>query len=106
MTVKEMLSKKYQDALKNMNAVTWNNLKSASNESGKHIAQIMYMGIEVTANDIRDNGGWNGELFTEISAMRKAKLIASNANRNGNGITKYWLTDKGWKAINKDHAIC
>ena len=57
--------------------------------------------------DIKNNGGWNGELWAEISEMHKAKLLASNKHRMASSqVTKYWLTDKGWKAINKDHAIC
>lgn len=103
MTVKEMLNSKYMEWLKKMNATEWENIKNQP----KHPAEYMYRCLEITVNDIRDNGGWNGELWQEIDNMHKAKLLASNKNRQHYGqVTKYWLTDKGWNAINKDHAIC
>lgn len=107
MTVKEMLARKYEHQLKTMSAVEWRRVNECARVSGKHPARIMYMAIEITANDIWENGGWNGELWAEISAMHKEKLLASNAHRQYSGhVTKYWLTDKGWRAINKGNAIC
>lgn len=107
MTVKEMLYSKYLGKLKAMNKTAWDNMLRDAKTSGKHPAQIMYMGLEITANDIRANGGWNGELYESIQQMHKQKLLASNAHRQYNGqVTAYWLTEKGWKQLNKEHAIC
>ncbi len=103
MTVFEMLDAKYREAMKRMNATTWENIKAQP----QHPAQTVYMGLEITATAIRENGGWTGELFREIDKMHKEKLLASNKHRQANGqVTKYWLTAKGWKHINKEHAIC
>ena len=107
MTIKEMLFNKYAAQLKTMNKVTWDNLMSTSKETGVHPAECMYMGLEITADDIRDNGGWTGELWEEIDRAYKAKLLASNKHRQASGqVTKYWLTKKGFKALNKNGAIC
>ena len=71
------------------------------------LAKYLYMGLEITANDIKANGGWNGELYNEIEQMHKEKLLASNAHfQNPRVITKWWLTAKGFRAINTDHEIC
>lgn len=103
MTVFEMLDTKYRETMKRMNATTWKNIKAKP----QHPAQTVYMGLEITANDIRENGGWSGELFQEIEMMHKEKLLSSNKHRQAHGqVTKYWLTPKGWKHINKEHAIC
>lgn len=103
MTVLQMLDIKYRETMKTMNTVTWKNITSRQ----QHPAQTVYMSLEITANDIRNNGGWAGELFQEIDRMHKEKLLASNKHRQAYGqVTKYWLTAKGWKTINKDHAIC
>ena len=107
MTVKEMLDQKYRTMVKTMSEVQYRLTKERVEKEGKHMAQVMYKAVEITANDIRDNGGWTGELWKEIDAMHKAGLLASNKHRQYHGqVTKYWLTEKGWKAINKDHAIC
>lgn len=107
MTVKEMFYQKYQEMLKNMNRVSWKNFEEQSKSQNKHMAELMYMALEITADDIRANDGWTGELWQEISEMHKAKLLASNAHRQHSGhVTAYWLTLKGFKSINKDHAIC
>lgn len=107
MTVKEILYQKYQTMLKGMNRVTWENYKLQSQREKMHIAELMYMALEITVNDIRENGGWNGELWQEISEMHKAKLLASNAHRQYHGqVTCYWLTKNGFKAINKERSIC
>lgn len=104
MTVAEMFDIKYRNFMKNVNRVTWQNITSQK----RHPAETIYKALEITANDIRDNGGWNGELWQEIKAMHESKLLASNQHRQfyGQDITKYWLTEKGWRYINKDHSIC
>lgn len=103
MTVCEMLETKYRETVKRMSASRWHYI----NEMPQHPAKTIYMGLEITANDIRDNGGYSGEFFQEIDRMHKEKMLASNKHRQAHGeITKYWLTAKGWKCINKDHAIC
>ena len=103
MTVFQLLDEKYRATMKRMNATTWRNITSQP----QHPAQTIYRGLEITAEDIRKNGGWNGELWSEVNEMHKAKLLASNKHKAASGqVTKYWLTDKGWKVINKDHAIC
>lgn len=103
MTVKEILNNKYLEDLKHINSTRWNYIKSLPD----HPAKTMYMGLEITVDDIKANGGYNGELWQEIVAMRKDKMIASNDRRQYSGhVTKYWLTEKGWRALNKDHAIC
>ena len=103
MTVAEMLDTKYRDFMKNVPYESWKWITSQT----KHPAEIIYRGLEITVNDIRKNGGFNGELWQEIKAMHESKLLASNQHRQAHGqITKYWLTEKGWRHINKDHAIC
>lgn len=103
MTVAEMLDIKYRDFMKNVNTTTWKNITMQN----RHPAETIYRGLAITENDIRKNGGWTGELWQEIMVMHKGKLLASSQHRQAHGqITKYWLTDKGWKHINKDHAIC
>lgn len=103
MTVAQMLDIKYREKMKKMNPVAWGNILAQP----RHPAQTIYMTLEITADDIRKNGGWTGELWQEIDSMHKSKLLASNAHRQHSGhVTKYWLTEKGWKAINKDNAIC
>ncbi len=107
MTVKEILYSKYLGKMKAMNKTAWDNLMNESKSRGIHPAQIMYMGLEITENDIRANGGWNGELYESIKQMHKQKLLASNAHRQYHGqVTAYWLTEKGWRLLNKGHAIC
>ena len=103
MTVFEMMDIKYRETMKTMTRENWKNITSMK----EHPAFTIYMGIEITVDDIRKNGGFNGELFREIDRMHKEKLLASNKHRQAHGeVTKYWLTPKGWKVINKDHAIC
>lgn len=103
MTVAEMFDIKYRNFMKNVNRVTWQNIISQK----CHPAETIYKGLEITVNDIRSNGGWNGELWQEIKAMHESKLLASNQHKQFYGqVTKYWLTEKGWRYINKDHSIC
>lgn len=107
MTVKEMFYQKYQNMLKRMNQVSWEDFKMQSKAQNKHMVELMYMSLEITVNDIRSNGGWTGELWQEISEMQKNKLLASNAHRQYSGhVTTYWLTPKGFKFINREHEIC
>lgn len=102
MTVKEILNDKYMRTMKNMTA----NRLAFVNAQPCPI-QYVYMGLEITVNDIKANGGYNGELWQEISEMQKAKLMASNAHRQYSGqVTKYWLTKREWNYINKNHVIC
>ena len=107
MTVKEMFAKKY-DELQNLhNLVFWENAKYYAEAKKMPLAKYLYMVLEITANDIKANGGWDGELYDEIQRMHKEKLLASNAYlQNPRVITKWWLTAKGFKAINADHNIC
>ena len=107
MTVNEMLYKKYLESLKTMNRAKWENIKLDAKSRGVHPAEIMYMGLEITVNDIRKNGGWTGELWKDIQRMHSSKLLASNSHRQYSGhVTAYWLTRKGWAEINADHEIC
>ena len=57
MTVFQLLDEKYRATMKRMNATTWRNITSQP----QHPAQTIYRGLEITAEDIRKNGGWNGE---------------------------------------------
>lgn len=98
MKVKEILDKKYSEWLKNINKKEWENIQYYANAKGMHPAEYMYMCLEITHFDIKSNGGYNGELFVDISNMHKQKLLASNKHKQGYGqITKYWLTKKGLK---------
>ena len=107
MTVSEMFYKKYKESLKTMNRTSWENVQLQSKESGIHPAQIIYMGLEITAFDIKENGGWNGELYQEIKQLHADKQLVSNLHRQAHGqVTAYWLTKKGFRVLNKDHAIC
>ena len=107
MKVIEMLDQKYREKLKTMHGSHWDVIKRDAAARKVHPAEIMYMALEITHNDIKQNGGYTGELWEDIQAMREAKLMASNANRQYSGhVTKYWLTKRGWMAINKNHAIC
>ena len=105
--VKEILYSKYRAALKAMNETAWKNAKQYAAAKKQHLAEYMYMGLEITVTDIKRNGGYNGELWREISEMHRAGMLASNSNRgNSRGETKYWLTRKGFAEVNKNNEIC
>ena len=107
MTVVEMLYKKYCERVKTISGSAWKNVERTAKELHQHPAQVMYMDLNISENDIRANGGYGGELFADIDRMHKAKLLASNKHRQYYGhVTQYWLTKKGFKAINQDHSIC
>ena len=64
------------------------------------LEKYCYMSLEITVNDIKANGGYTGELWNEIRNAHENKLLASNAHRqDARTVTKYWLTNKGYKAI-------
>ena len=106
MKVAEMFELKYRELVKNMNGVTYRNFKARSEYENKHIAELMYMALEITQHDIKANGGYGGELYTELQAMHKSKLVASNKHRQEHGhIDRYWLTKKGFKALNQTENI-
>lgn len=101
MTVKEMLDNKYGEWLKKINKREWENIQFYASAKGMHIAEYMYMCLEITEFDIRANGGYGGELFAEVDGMHKQKMLASNKHRQEHGhVTKYWLTKKGIKQFN------
>lgn len=105
MTVFEMLDIKYREWLKNMNEREWEKLKEEAEYYNKHIAEVMYMHLEITEYDIKKNGGYNGELWKEIKEMHANKLLASNQHRQYHGkVDCYWLTKKGFKHY-KDRLI-
>ena len=107
MTVKEILYQKYLHHLKTMNKVTWENTKYYAAAKKMHLAKYMYLGLEITATDIKENGGWSGDFYREIKEMQQRKELASNQNRQYNGqVTKFWLTEKGFQILNTDHSIC
>ena len=106
-TVKEMLATKYAELQKLYNPVFWENAKYYAEAKKMPLPKYLYMGLEITVKDIKANGGYNGELWNEISQMHADKLLASNAYRQDpRVITKYWLTAKGFRAFNQDHSIC
>ena len=57
MTIKEIFDTKYREWLKNINKTSWENCKAYASEKNMHIAEYMYMCIEITENDIKENGG-------------------------------------------------
>lgn len=106
MTVAKMFEEKYRELLKNMNDRTYENFKARAEYENKHLAELMYMSLEITEHDIKANGGYGGELYTELQTMHKNKLLASNKHRQEHGhIDRYWLTKKGFKALNKSENI-
>lgn len=108
MTVREMYYKKYCATLKQINKAKWEMIMRQSDEKRMHPAEIMYLFyIEITVDDIRLNGGYNGELWREIKELHSKKMMASNAHRQYSGHkTAYWLTIKGFNHFNKSHEIC
>lgn len=107
MTVLEMLDKKYMALLGSIRESDWNNIKECSAEKNWHPAKTMYMALQISEYDIKENGGYTGELYAEIKEMHRNKMLASNVHRQYYGkVTKYWLTPKGFNHLNKNHAIC
>ncbi len=93
--------------MKTMNDRTLENFEKRSECERKHMAELVYMALEITEFDIKKNGGYNSDLYKEIEEMHNNKLLASNKHRQYAGhITAYWLTKKGFKALNKNHEIC
>lgn len=106
MKAAEMFEQKYRELLKNMNGVTYRNFKARAECENKHLAELMYMALEITEHDIKSNGGYGGELYADLQEMHKAKLLASNKHRQEHGhIDRYWLTKKGFKALNQTESI-
>ena len=100
MTVKEMFEKKYTELQGLRNHVWWDNAEYYAKAKKMSLEQYCYMSLEITEKDIKANGGYNGDLWQEIEALHKDKLLASNAHRqNPRVLTMYWLTKKGYKAI-------
>lgn len=106
MTVAKMFDQKYRELLKSMNSVTYRNFKARADCEGKHMAELMYMTLEITEQDIKAHGGYGGELYAELNNMHKAKQLASNKHRQEHGhVDRYWLTKKGFKVLNKNGDI-
>lgn len=106
MTVFEMFDTKYRDMLKTMHDIDWENFKVSAEAKKCHISEYMYMCIEITDKDIKNSGGYSSELYKEISYMYESKMLASNKHRNTSEMTKYWLTKKGFRYLNKNKDIC
>lgn len=101
MTVKEFLEIKYREKMLTITEREYRRLKEYCQLTKKHPAEVVYMAFEITENDINQNGGWNGELYKDLSQMHQQKLVASNKHRQEHGhIDRYWLTKKGFKHLN------
>lgn len=101
MTVKEMLDIKYREWLKNIRRREWENVNIYAEAKKMHVAEYMYMCLEITEQDIKNNGGYNGELYSDLKQMHEKKLLASNQHRQEHGhVDKWWLTKKGMKSLN------
>lgn len=68
------MTKKYRERLKTMNAVTWKNIQIYAKQAKQHIAVYMYWGLEITAADIRANGGYTGELWQELKEWHAKRV--------------------------------
>lgn len=100
MTIKEMLQKKYTELQGMHNPVWWANAKYYAEAKKMTLEKYCFLSLEITVKDIKENGGYNGELWREIETAHANKLLASNAHRqDARTMTKYWLTNKGYKAI-------
>ena len=100
MTVKQFFENKYRDKMLNMAEREWGRIKEQCDFSGKHPAEIIYMGLEITEFDIKANGGYKGELYDDIRKMHEKNLLASNKHRQYHGkVDAWWLTKKGFKAL-------
>lgn len=103
MTVKEFLNEKYLNKMKNISEREWKCVQEAAACKKVHPAEILYRSFEITQNDIKANGGYNGELWNDIKDMHSKKLLASNKHRQEHGhIDRYWLTAKGYKSLKFD----
>ena len=49
-----------------INKVSWENCKYYATAKNMHIAEYMYMCLEITENDIKANGGYNSDFYREI----------------------------------------
>ena len=100
MTVKQFLENKYREKMLTITEREWKRVKEDAEYSKKHPAEILYMSFEITENDIKNNGGWYGELHNDLLKMHEQKLVASNKHRQEHGhIDRYWLTKKGFKSL-------
>ena len=100
MTVKEFFEVKYREKMANITKREWERVKENAENNKMHPAQFMFMCFEITANDIKNNGGWYGELHSDLLQMHAQKLVASNKHRQEHGhIDRYWLTKKGYKKL-------
>lgn len=107
MTVFDILKQKYMNRLANLGPFEMKRVEEISASLNQHPAKTMFMALEITANDIKKNGGYTGELYAEIQEMHKSKLLASNVHRQYYGkVTAYWLTQKGFNYLNKKYNIC
>lgn len=100
LTVAQVLEEKYRVKLLTMSERDVKRLKETAQCTKQHPAEILYMSLEITENDIKENGGWYGPLHTELLSMHEQKLSASNKHRQERGhFDRYWLTKKGFKAL-------
>jgi hypothetical protein len=100
MTVKQFLENKYREKMLNITEREWKRVKEGSEYLKMHPTEIIYMSFEITEYDIKNNGGWYGELHNDLLKMHEQKLVASNKHKQESGhIDRYWLTKKGLKSL-------
>lgn len=101
MTARDLFYQKYLDFMKNVNIKTWQCIEESAKLQKVHPAWVVFSKyIVVTENDIKANGGWNGELFKDLDQLHKDKLLASNKHRQYRcRVWCYWLTKKGFKQL-------
>ena len=100
MTVKQFLENKYREKMLTITEREYKRLNEDATYSKKHPVELLYMGFEITEHDIKQNGGWYGELHNDLLKMHEQKLVSSNKHRQESGhIDRYWLTQKGFKSL-------
>ena len=100
MVVKEMLESKYREKMANITEREWKRVKADAECYGISVAECIIRELEITETDIKQNGGWYGELHTNLLDLHKQKLIASNKHRQERGhVDRYWLTPNGYKKL-------
>lgn len=103
MYLSELFTKKYNEWMGFIRPVDLERIQSEQ----KNPVEYMYLCLEITHKEIVSNGGYNSPLYEEIRVWHEMKWLASNKHRNANNqVTKYWLTKKGFKQLNRNHAIC
>lgn len=96
MTVFELLTEKYRQRMQSMTEHDWAVIKEQAAKKKLHPAQIVYMTLEITEFDIRKNGGYCGDMYSEIRDLHTKKCMASNAHKQYHGkVDAYWLTANG-----------